>query len=135
MNSIKNVWIYLFCIVAISFVGYLYVFEINNTESIGKIKKSVLIASWFFAIAIIGYFGSKCMWRNWVIMLWNMNYLFALTINLLYLILYFYVDEFPMNIKTALASIRNFYLTPFPFAFLIMLVLSERRRSEEEVKR
>jgi hypothetical protein len=132
MNSLKNVWLYLFCIVAISFVGYLYVFEINNTESIGKMEKAVLIACWFFAIAIIGYFGSKCMLRQWVIMLWNMNYLFALMINLLYLILYFYLADFPMNIKTALASIRNFYLTPFPFAFLIMLVLSERRRRSEE---
>jgi hypothetical protein len=120
---VKNnqVYFFLLAIVVISFFGYLYVFETNSTETLGKNKKAILMAIWFVSIAVIGFYGSKYTKEKWVISIWVMQYLFAFLFSACYLGLYFYLDDFPMNIKTVMASIRNFYLTPVPFAFLLLM--------------
>jgi hypothetical protein len=117
-------------IIAISYIGNWYVFETNKTETIGRFEKTIIIAVWFLAIAFLGYLALKLLNKNWVIALWLMQYAFALMLCIIYVGIYFLATTFPITIKTAMASIRNFYLTPFPFALLlIMEVVENKKRS------
>lgn len=123
MFKFKQVYYYLLAIAVISFFGYLVVFETNTTETLGKNKKAILMSIWFVSIAVIGFYGSKNTKEKWIRTIWLLQYFFAFLFSACYLGLYFYLDDFPMTIKTVMASIRNFYLTPVPFAFLLLMKL------------
>lgn len=131
MFQFKKVYYFLLVITVISFFGYLVVFETNTTETLGKNKKAILMAIWFVSIAVIGFYGSKNTKEKWMISIWILQYLFAFLFSACYLGLYFYLDDFPLNIKTVMASIRNFYLTPVPFAFLLLMKLKIKDKSEK----
>lgn len=117
-------------IITISFVGNWFVFETNQTETLGRLNKAIVLAAWFFAIAFLGYQALNYTNKNWVVTLWIIQYSFVLFICAIYVMIYFFASEFPIALKTALASIRNIYLTPFPFAILILLEMVERRNEE-----
>ena len=121
MLKFKQVYFYLLAIAVISFFGYLVVFETNTTETLGKNKKAILMTIWFVSITVIGFYGCKNTKEKWMISFWILQYLFAFLFSACYFGLYFFLDDFPMNIKTVMASIRNFYLTPVPFAFLLLM--------------
>lgn len=121
MFHYNRVYIYLSAIALISFFGYLVVFETNTTETLGQQKKTILIGIWLVSIAVIGFYGSKYTKEKWVLTIWILQYIFAFLFSACYLGLYFCLDDFPMHIKTVMASIRNFYLTPVPFAFLLLM--------------
>lgn len=129
MDKNNQVYYFLLAIAMISFFGYLIVFETHTTETLGKNKKAILMFIWFAAIAVTGFYGCKHTQVKWIMIIWTLQYLFAFLFSACYLGLYFYLDDFPMNIKTVMASIRNFYLTPVPFAFL--LLMQRKVRSEE----
>lgn len=116
-------------IVAISFIGNLYVFETNNTETIGRFQKTIILAIWFFSIAFFGLAVLQSTKRKWVITLWVFQYALALLICIVYIGFYFLAANFPIAIKTAMASIRNFYLTPIPLALLILMTIVENKKS------
>jgi hypothetical protein len=88
--------------------------------------KALLVASWISSIAVIGFLGCKYLNCKWAELLWVVNYLFAIGICGIYLILFLCLKEMPLAWKQLLVTIRNFYLTPFPFALLLMMSLSER---------
>jgi hypothetical protein len=113
---------------AISFFGNRYVFETNKTETIGRIEKLMILAIWFIAIASLGYFALKSTNKKWVIALWILQYVFVLVLCIIYVGLYFLAAAFPVVLKTAMASIRNLYLTPFPFAMLLVMILVENKK-------
>ncbi|MCX6206580.1 MAG: hypothetical protein NTZ19_10055 [Bacteroidetes bacterium] len=117
-------------IIVISFIGNWFVFETNKTESLGKLNKAMILAVWFLSIAILGYQALKFSDKKWAVALWIVQYSFVLLICMIYVLLYFFASEFPIALKTAMASIRNIYLTPFPFAFLILMEIVERRSEE-----
>lgn len=127
-------YILICCIIAISFFGNRYVFETNKTETIGRIEKAIILAVWFLMIAFLGYLALKLSNKNWAVALWLLQYAFALTLCVIYVGVYFYASAFPIAIKTAMASIRNFYLTPFPFALLLVMIVVERRSEKIKVK-
>lgn len=129
MQKAKLVYLFLGSIVAISLIGNLYLFEIRSTESIGLVMKALLIASWISAIAIIGILGCKYLNCKWAELIWILNYVFAIATCSFYLCLFICLKEIPPALKQVLITIRNFYLTPFPFALLLMLSLSERSKN------
>ncbi len=119
---------FLICsIVVISFLGNWYVFENNKTETIGRLEKTLILAIWFLSIAFLGYAALKFANKPWAILLWVLQYVFTLLLCIIYVGVYFLASEFHIAIKSAMASIRNFYLTPFPFAMILVMLLIERR--------
>lgn len=116
-------------IVAISFLGNWYVFETNNTDTIGRIVKTWILAIWFISIALLGFVLLRFAKKKWAIALWVLQYALALLLCIVYLGMYFWAKEFPIAIKTAMASIRNFYLSPFPLALLLLMALVENKKS------
>jgi hypothetical protein len=114
--------------IAISFFGNRYVFEINKTETIGKLEKTMILACWFIAMAFLGYLALRSTNKKWVLALWILQYAFALILCIIYVGIYFLATEFPMVLKIAMASIRNLYLTPFPFAMLLVMILVENKK-------
>jgi len=113
----NSIYYYLIAITVISFLGFLVVFETNSTETLGRYRKVGLIAIWFISIAVIGFYGCNCTGEKWMKQIWILQYAVAFLFSVCYLCLYFYLDDFPINIKSVMATIRNFYLTPAPFGF------------------
>lgn len=117
--------------VVVSFLGNYYVFETNQTETIGRFKKALILAAWFSSVAFIGYAAFRLTKKTWAIRLWLLQYAFVLLLCIVYAMLYFFASVFPIAIKTAMASIRNFYLSPIPFALLILVAIIENKKSSK----
>jgi len=128
----KYPYIILCLISIISFLGNWFVFEMHNTESLGKFQKLLLIAIWFLVIYVLGYFQLKKSGKVWAVSIWQLQYLFVFIICVVYVELYFVASYFPLPLKTIMASIRNFYLTPFPFALIVIMVLIENKKSNKD---
>lgn len=116
-------------IVAISFLGNWYVFETNNTDTIGRFAKTWILAIWFLSIALLGFALLRLAKKKWAIALWVLQYALVLLLCIVYVGMYFWAKEFPFAIKTAMASVRNFYLSPIPLALLLLMALVENKKS------
>jgi hypothetical protein len=115
-------------IIAISFFGNWYLFETYKTNTISKHEKAIILFLWFLAISFPGYFALKLLNKKWAIIIWVLQYTVVLLLCITYGILYFYASEFPIAIKSSMAAIRNFYLTPVPLALLLIMILDENKK-------
>ncbi|MBY0481422.1 MAG: hypothetical protein K2Q21_08710 [Chitinophagaceae bacterium] len=115
-------------IAMIGFVGYWWIVETHDTASLGKINKAILITVLFLVIFLIGYKGLLRAENKWVIQLWVNIYFFATFVFLLNGLLYFFYEDLSVNLKVALGTVRNFFLTPLPFAIIVLLCLLENKK-------
>ena len=119
-------------IIAISFLGNWYVFETKRIEAIGKLEKTIILSLWFLSMALLGYAVLRIAKKKWAITFWVMQYALALLLCIVYAGIYFLASKFPILIKTAMVSVRNFYLTPFPLALILVMLRVENKKSSND---
>lgn len=128
----RNLLLTLITIATISFAGYWGIFETHQIDDLGKTNKGLLMTLWFLAIGLIGYLGLLRTENDWAIKIWIIINFFAASIYLVNGLLYFFYEALSMDMKLVIGTVRNFFLTPLPFAIIVLLLLLENKKPSKD---